>query len=146
MFSPHTLPHALSLQEVLASGFHTLSPRKVPGLLHCACDAVHVCTLWFPRKVEPGIASQLLIGNQFPSVFRCTAPGRDSGLQNWCQNPTYRKQKSFCLTKKNAPEAGCSEEEQGRAFPRLYHGKGSTLGVNKQPFVCFPYNFCRFFE
>ncbi|CAN8201139.1 unnamed protein product, partial [Coccothraustes coccothraustes] len=36
----------------------------------------------------------------------------------------------FLFNKENAPEAGWGEEEEeeGRAFPKLYHGNGRALG------------------
>lgn len=142
---PSHLPRALSLQEVFASGFHTLSPREVLGLSPCAHDSVQVCTL-FPRKVEPGIASQLLIGNQFPSLFQRSSPGSNSGFQNWRQKPTDRKQKSFCLTKRMLlRQAGMKSRREG-PFQDSTMEREEPLVLKEQPFVPFLYHFCRFFE
>lgn len=44
----------------------------------------------------------------------------------------------FLFNKENAPEAGWGEEEEGRAFPRLYHGKGRALSVNRAAFCLLP--------
>lgn len=111
------------------------------GLLRYEHDAVQVCTLWFPRRLKPRIASQLLIGNQFPSAFQRASPESDSGLENWRQKPMAQDRQEteeFLFNKKNTPETGRNEKEEGRAFPRLYRGKGGTLGVNRAAFCLLP--------
>lgn len=111
------------------------------GVLRYVHDALQVCTLWFPRTVKPRIASQLLIGNQFPSAFQCASPESDWGLENWCQKPMAQDRQEteqFLFNKENTPETGWDEGEEGRAFPRLYRGKEGTLGVNRAAFCLLP--------
>lgn len=96
---------------------------------------------WFPRRGKPRTAFQLLIGNRFPSAFQHTSPESDSGLENWRQKPMAQgrqETEQFLFSKENTPETGWDEEVEGRAFPRLYGGKGGTLGVNRAAFCLLP--------
>lgn len=51
---------------------------------------------------------------------------------------TNRQEEEFLFNKENAPEASWGEEEEGKAFPGLYRGKGRALGVNRAGFCLLP--------
>lgn len=133
----HTSLMPQSLQSVFALWFYALIPWGVFGFLHDVYDVFLVCTVRFPRTAKPRTASQLLIGNQFPSAFQPASPNSDSGLENWHQEQMAQDRQetecNFYLTN-NPPETGWDEEER-RTFLRLYHRRGGTFGVKRAAFL-----------